>query len=113
MSGFEFTPGGVINRLHEGSNTVAPATPIVAAPPPAPTRPGVSKAPAPIREKPQDIVKLARARLREVEREIKRLQKLEKERDELRRLIDAAWVAHATDNNPRAVVRDIAAAKRG
>lgn len=37
-----------------------------------------------------NVVKAARARLREVERQIKRLRKLEKERDELKRLLSAA-----------------------
>lgn len=57
--------------------------------------------------KPKDIVKLARARLREVNREIARIRKLEKERDELARLVEAA------DNKPLAPVRGIATAKRG
>lgn len=50
---------------------------------------------------PPNVLKLARARLRAVESEIRRLKKLEAERDELRRLIDAAT------NKPRAVVREL------
>lgn len=37
-----------------------------------------------------DVIKAARARLREVERQIKQLRKLEKERDQLSRLLKAA-----------------------
>ena len=40
--------------------------------------------------RPINVVRLAKQRLREVEREIKRLKALETERDELRRLLDAA-----------------------
>lgn len=50
---------------------------------------------------PPNVLKLARARLRAVERELKRLRRLEQEHDELRRIIDAAT------NKPRAVVRQI------
>lgn len=50
---------------------------------------------------PPNVLKLARERLRYVEREIKRLKKLEVERDELRRLLDAA------KTKPRAVVREL------
>lgn len=49
--------------------------------------------------KPRDVIKLARARLREVNREISRIKKLEKERDELSRLVAAA------DGKPIATVR--------
>ncbi len=56
--------------------------------------------------KPLNVLKAAKARLREVERDLKRLAKLEVERDELKRLI------HAAENKPCAIVRDIAA-KRG
>lgn len=52
-------------------------------------------------DKPVDVVKLAKARLRQVEVELRRMRKLEVERDKLRRLVEAA------DNRPRAVVRDI------
>jgi hypothetical protein len=50
---------------------------------------------------PKDVVRLARARLREVEREIKRIHKLETERDELKRLLDAAA------GKPLALVRSL------
>lgn len=40
--------------------------------------------------KPVNVIKLARARLAEVKREIKRLRKLEAEQKELERLLDAA-----------------------
>lgn len=50
---------------------------------------------------PRDVLRLARARLREVEAELKRIRRLEAERDELKRLLDAA------SNKPRAVVREL------
>lgn len=50
---------------------------------------------------PKDVIKLARARLRDVDREIKLLKKLEVERDQLRRLLDAAT------NRPRALVHEL------
>ena len=56
-------------------------------------------------DKPINVVKLARARLREVQRGIKQLRKLEKERDELERLIRAA------DGKPVAVVANLRTAK--
>ncbi len=74
--------------------------------PPAPARAQAGKRIAK-KDKPLNIVKAAKQRLKDVEREIKRLRALEKERDELRRLLDAAI------NQPRAAVRDISAAKRG
>ncbi len=58
-------------------------------------------------EKPLNVVKAAKARLKDVNREIKRLRKLEAERDELVRLLAAA------NNKPRANLRDISTAKRG
>lgn len=63
----------------------------VRAAPPATVRPGTRPAPAPAKpDAPVNVVKLARARLRVVEREIKARQKLETERDQLRRLLAAA-----------------------
>lgn len=50
---------------------------------------------------PVDVVKLAKRRLREVERDLRRMKRLETERDQLRRLIDAA------ESKPRAVVTAI------
>jgi hypothetical protein len=44
----------------------------------------------PSTSKPIDVLKLARARLREVERELRTKRKLEAERDELKRIISAA-----------------------
>jgi len=41
-------------------------------------------------DKPVDVLKLARARLRELKTEIARLHRLEKERDQLERLLAAA-----------------------
>jgi hypothetical protein len=57
------------------------------APPPRPVP--VRKAPA-VPITPKDVVKLAKARLRDVKKELRRLQLLEKERAELERLIEAA-----------------------
>lgn len=50
---------------------------------------------------PRGIVAQARQRLRDVNAELRRMKALEKERDQLKRLIDAA------DNKPRAIVREI------
>jgi len=50
-----------------------------------------------------DLIKAARAQLRELDREIRRLRKLEKRRDELKRLLDAA------SGKPHAVVRNLRA----
>lgn len=60
---------------------------------PAPEAPkqAVPKARKPKAEiKPADVIKLARKRLREVRREIKRLEKLRAEEDQLIRLLNAA-----------------------
>lgn len=116
MSGFEFTPAGIVPLAAPTvENAIAPAA--VAAPAASvvpdrkalePSRKASSiEAPAASAGKPLNVCKLARARLKEIEREIKRLQSLEKERDELRRLLDAA------KTKPLAVVRGITAAKRG
>lgn len=59
----------------------------------------VKKQAAPV--KPRSIVVAAKARLRDIEKELRRLKRLESERDELRRLVDAA------NNKPRAIVREI------
>ena len=50
---------------------------------------------------PKNVVALAKARLKEIMLELKRMPPLEKERDELRRLIAAA------ENKPLATVREI------
>lgn len=71
-------------------------TTIEAEPAQAPTPPKAAK---PI--KPQNIVSLAKARLREVKTELRRMRALEKERDELERLIKAA------ENAPRATVTNL------
>lgn len=62
-------------------------------PPPAPVvthAPARAPAKAPKADKPINVLALARARLKVVEREIKLRDKLTVERDELRRLIAAA-----------------------
>lgn len=51
---------------------------------------------------PKDIVGLAKARLKEVKQELRRMKTLEKECGELERLIAAA-----EDTKPRAVVREL------
>lgn len=56
--------------------------PVVA---PAPLKLSVSAEDAPI-----NVLRLARARLRHVNAELKRMSKLQSERDELKRIIDAA-----------------------
>lgn len=50
---------------------------------------------------PKNVVALAKARLREVKAELRRMKSLEKERDQLQRLVEAA------ENKPRAIVREI------
>ena len=102
MSGFEFTPAGIVplGTYREGQTEGAIAGAVVPPPPVAAVtaRPVVAAA-API--SPRDVVRLARARLKDVEREIKRLHKLEAERDELKRLLDAAA------GKPLALVRSL------
>lgn len=110
--GFEYTPMGIVPL---GTNVgqiegIAPATGVTQAHEHAESAPLASRQmPLIVRGKPLvpaaalrpiDVIKLARARLRDVEREIKRLQKLEVERDELKRLLDAAA-------RPLAVVRQM------
>ncbi len=96
MARYEYTPDGIVGRDELGQIVlpkvdVAPPVVVMAKAPPA----RLIKAP------PQDIVKLAKARLREVQQELKRLTKLQKERDELTRLIAAA------EARPLAVVREM------
>lgn len=66
---------------------------------PAPAPRKVTKA-APVA--PKNILSLAKARLREIKTELRKLKALDKERGELERLIAAA-----EDKKPRAVVREI------
>lgn len=73
----KFSPA-VVPVFADAAVPVAPKK----APPSAP-------APAPV-FKTQNVSTLMRARLRDVEREIKRLKALEKERDELKRMLAAA-----------------------
>ncbi len=63
-----------------------------------PRRQAHAKAKAP---RAVNVVQLAKSRLRDVKRDLRRMKALEKERAQLERLIDAA------DGKPRAVVRDI------
>ncbi len=104
MSGFEYTPFGIVplgtNLAQIAETGLAGASvEIVALPPQQPVQSDVVRVQLqphqtaniqPADLKPVNVVRLARARLREVERDIKRLKKLETERDELRRLLDAA-----------------------
>lgn len=113
MSGFEFTPMGImpLNTYSAAleKDAIAGATAFVPGPEartPAPVAVSPKTVEAPHRAqakpiKPVDVVKMARARLRDVDREIKRLKKLEIERDELKRLIDAAT------GKPLAIVRSM------
>jgi hypothetical protein len=63
-------------------------------------RPTLKRAPTAKAPTPKDVVRLARARLRDVKAELKRMRRLEEERAELERLIAAA------ENKPCAVVRE-------
>lgn len=110
---FQFTPNGITNiGASDDCFDILPANPdlfrrpdtAVASIPTEkqPRVPRIVAAPS----KPVDVLKLAKKSLREMNREIARLAKLIKARDELQRLVDAA------EQKPRAIVRDIAA-KRG
>lgn len=117
--GFEYANGGIyplgtnFSQMAEGAIAGASLAPAqiaeaakVAPVRPVPAQPVVAAKPTVVAAKaaalkPVDVVKLARTRLREVERDIKRLKKLETERDELKRLLDAA--AH----KPRATIRSL------
>jgi hypothetical protein len=110
MSGFEFTPDGLfpLGAYREGQaeGAVAAATAVVPEVTPTALQPRISRPLSAVADvatvaaiRPRDVVRLARARLREVERDIRRIKKLETERDELKRLLAAA------DNRPLAVVR--------
>ncbi len=101
MSGFEFTPYGIVplgtNLAEAAGAGIVGATADVELVLPAQSsvRAAIAlQAPAARTElsklKPIDVVRLAKARLKDVERDIKRLKKLEIERDELKRLLDAA-----------------------
>ncbi len=111
MSGhsFQFTPGGGIVAAGDADDddAIVPANAALFAQPERVEAPKAQPARRISFDKPLNVVKAAKARLRDVEREIKKLRALEKERDELRRLLDAAT------NKPRAIVREITTAKRG
>lgn len=117
MSGhtFEFSREGGIRALGDSPEDdfkVLPANPDMfrrqdeAVPAlPHPSRKPTARAARPV-TKPLNVVKAAKARRRELKREIARLRKLEVELAELERLLLAA------EQKPCAIVRDIAA-KRG
>lgn len=98
--GFEFTPAGIVPigsyrpEMEEGhisgatAHVPKPDAAVSVQSPPAHVPRTVPAAVAPLA--PRDVIRLARKRLREVEREIARITKLQKERDQLRRLLDAA-----------------------
>lgn len=67
-------------------------------PPPAPVvkQPSLGKLAA-----PTNVVALAKARLRDVKKELRRMKALEKERDELERLVAAA------ERKPKTVLREV------
>lgn len=106
MSGpMQWTPHGLVPV--NGVRPTAPMdededdelAPAPAAPPPP------QRATPPIQSKPINVVALARRRLREIKSELRRMRQLERERDELQRLVDAA-----SNRRPRAVVKTIARA---
>ncbi len=107
--GFQFTPGGLATISDDGDDyAIIPANPAMfKGPDQTVSIPVAKRASAPLtKPKALDVLKLAKKSLREMNREIARLVKLTKARDELQRLVDAA------EQKPRAIVRDIAA-KRG
>ena len=114
--GFEFTPGGIVPlgayRAQGPTEDVAGATADVPRPEASTGAPAARLEATPRivgdllaigAVKPRDVVKLARTRVRELDREIKRLEGLKKEREELRRLLAAAKAAPKT--NVRAIAR--------
>lgn len=76
-----------------------------AAPPARATRKHPAENPK-AQNKPVDVVKLAKRRLKEVRRELKAMRKLEAELAQLERLLNAA------DGKPTAVVRELRASSR-
>ncbi len=104
MSGFEYTPFGILplgTNLSQMAETglagatvevvgLAPQQPVQSEAVRVQLQPRQAANIQPAELKPVNVIRLARARLREVERDIKRLKKLEVERDELKRLLDAA-----------------------
>jgi len=113
MPGIEFTPFGmqpigasILAQPEEGliSGATANVLPLPAPifHPMAPAQAVKIQHAAPPKPLSQrDIIKAARAELRATEKEIKRLRKLEKHRDELRRLLDAA------DGKTRPAIRSL------
>lgn len=109
MSGFEFTPMGIIPLIakdpeaeskgdapfapavvrHDARAALATATAEPRPPLPRVTAANAANAP-PARYRPLDVIKLAKARLREIERTLRHHDKLKAERDKLKRLLDAA-----------------------
>lgn len=93
-----FTPAGLVRLCSkcglkvatvdraEAVRGQAPVAPV--APTATPTRPHVMPEPKPT--KPRSVLRQARARVTELNREIKRLERLRTERDELKRLLAAA-----------------------
>lgn len=101
--GFEFTPQGILplGTYREGveESAISGATAQVPGPVPvspqavhvtAHRAPVATVQPKPMSLSPRDVVRLARRRLREVKADIKRLGKLQKEREQLERLLLAA-----------------------
>lgn len=88
-----FTPEGLVYRCPRPECNSLLGRP---EPEPSAEEPVVHVPHRPVQAKPKqapatfNVVKAARARLREVERQIKQIRKLEKERDELKRLLSAA-----------------------
>ncbi len=91
------SPGAVVQQVDAPKQSVLPGFVAYTAQP-ATHQPIIATGP---RLTPKTLLKQARARVRELDAEIKRLRRLEQEREELRRLIAAA------DGRPLAVVRDI------
>lgn len=96
-----FVPAGtLINVTNEPIGAYAPVIREMVEEPEA--TPKKAKAVKPKPPAPKDIVSLAKARLKEVKQELRRMKALEKECGELERLIAAA-----EDTKPRAVVREL------
>ena len=111
----QWTPGGVVNLSSvpiDGQHQIVAGNPFVVVPQATEDErveaAGAVAAGARARAKraargitPKDVISLARARLREVKAELRRMRALDRERQQLERLLKAA------DGKPLAVVRDM------
>lgn len=97
MSGpVQFSMADLRKRIEEGPPSTDESVDTSEEVPSTRSRKSLTKPPS-----PRNIVQLAKSRLREVKKELRRMKALEKELGQLERLIDAA------EGKPRAVVSSI------